>query len=67
MSTKTGAVDGWLWRNGKIDSMPEVVLDWFGRLVVEKAMYKMVSIAGDEGSITRCGNLSGCRLLRSFS
>jgi hypothetical protein len=29
-------VDGWLWRNGKIDSMPEVVLGWFGRLVVKK-------------------------------
>jgi hypothetical protein len=46
---------GWLWHNGKIDSMPEVVLDWFGRLVVKKAMYKMVSIAGDEGSISWCG------------
>jgi hypothetical protein len=30
------AASGWLWRNGKIDSMPEVVLDWFGRLVVKK-------------------------------
>jgi hypothetical protein len=29
-------MDGWLWRNGKIDSMPEVVLDWFGRLVMKK-------------------------------
>jgi hypothetical protein len=27
---------GWLWCNGKIDRMPEVVLDWFGRLVVKK-------------------------------
>jgi phage terminase large subunit-like protein len=27
-------VDGWLWHSDKIDSMSEVVLDWFGRLVV---------------------------------
>jgi hypothetical protein len=44
-------VDGWLWCNGKIYSIPEVVLDWFGRLVVKKAKNKMVSIAGGEGSI----------------
>jgi hypothetical protein len=36
----------WLWRNGKID--------WFGTLVVKKANDKMVSIAGDEGSIAWC-------------
>jgi hypothetical protein len=50
-----GAVDVWLWRNGKIGSMSEVVLDWFGRLVVEKAKDKTVSIAGGEGSIAWCG------------
>jgi hypothetical protein len=31
------ATGGWLWRNGKIDSMVEVVLDWLGRLVVTKS------------------------------
>jgi hypothetical protein len=28
-------VDGWLWHNGKNDSMLEVVLNWFDRLVVK--------------------------------
>jgi hypothetical protein len=28
--------DDWLWHNGKIDSMPEVMFDWFGRLMVIK-------------------------------
>jgi hypothetical protein len=28
-------VDGWLWHNGKNDSMSEVVLNWFDRLVVK--------------------------------
>jgi hypothetical protein len=50
-----GAADGWLWRNGKIDSMSEVVLDWFGRLVVKNAKDKVVSIASGEGSISWCG------------
>jgi hypothetical protein len=46
-----GECYGWLLRrNGKIDSMPEVVLDWFGRLVVKKANDRMVSIASSEGS-----------------
>jgi hypothetical protein len=36
--------------------MLEVVLDWFGRLVVVKgAKEKMVSIADGEGSIAWCG------------
>jgi hypothetical protein len=30
------AVDGWLWRNGRIDSMLEVVLNCFGKLMVKK-------------------------------
>jgi hypothetical protein len=36
-------------RNGKINSMPEVVPDWFRRLLVEKAKDRMESIAGGEG------------------
>jgi hypothetical protein len=49
------AADGWLWHSGKIDSMSEVVLDWFGRVVVMKrAKDKMVSTGG-EGSIAWCG------------
>jgi hypothetical protein len=49
-----GAMDGWLWHNGMIDSMSEVVLDWFGRIVVKKVKDKMVSIAGGEGPIAWC-------------
>jgi hypothetical protein len=41
-----GTVDGCLCHNGKIDSIPEVVLNWFGRLVVKKVKDEMVSIAG---------------------
>jgi hypothetical protein len=51
----TGIVDGWLWHNDKIDSMSEVVLDWFGRLVVKKVKDKMVSTAGGEGFVDWCG------------
>jgi hypothetical protein len=29
--------DGWLWRNGSIDNMPEDGIGYFGKLVVEKA------------------------------
>jgi hypothetical protein len=50
-----GTMNGWLWHNGKIDSMPEVVLDWFGRLVVKKVKDKMVCITGGECSIAWCG------------
>jgi hypothetical protein len=35
--------------------MPEVMPDWFGRLVLKKMKYMMESIAGGEGSITWCG------------
>jgi hypothetical protein len=35
--------------------MSEVVLDWFGRLVVKKSKDKMVSIDGGEGSIAWYG------------
>jgi hypothetical protein len=35
--------------------MPEVVFDWFGRLVVKNMKDGMESIAGDEGSIAWCG------------
>jgi hypothetical protein len=48
-------VDGWLWHNDKIDSVLEVVLGWFGTLVVKKAKDKMVSTVGGEGSIAWCG------------
>jgi hypothetical protein len=44
-----------LWHNGKIDSMLEVVLDWFGRLVVKKEKDKIESIVGGEGFIAWCG------------
>jgi hypothetical protein len=48
-------VDGWLWHNDKIDSVLEVVLGWFGTLVVKKAKDKMVSTVGGEGFIAWCG------------
>jgi hypothetical protein len=49
------AAGGWLWHSDKIDSMPEVVLDWFGRLVlVKRAKDKMMSTGG-EGFIAWCG------------
>jgi hypothetical protein len=64
------AVDGWLRHNGKIDSMPEVVLDWFDRLVVKRAKDKMVSITSGEGSIAWCGSLllvqTSTKLLQSL-
>jgi hypothetical protein len=37
--------------------MSEVVLGWFGRLVVRKANDRMESIADGEGSIAWCGEL----------
>jgi hypothetical protein len=48
-------MDSWFWRNGKIDRILKVVLDWFGRLVVKKAEDKVVSIADGECSIAWCG------------
>jgi hypothetical protein len=45
---------GWLWHNGRTDSMSEVKLDWFGKLV-ERARDKMESIADGGGSIAWCG------------
>jgi hypothetical protein len=35
--------------------MPQVVPNWFGRLVVKKAKDMMESIAGGESSIALCG------------
>jgi hypothetical protein len=35
--------------------MPEVLPDWFGRLLVKKAKDGMESIASGEGSIAWCG------------
>jgi hypothetical protein len=49
------ATSGWLWHSDKIDSMLEVVLDWFGRLVVKKEKDKIESIVGGEGFIAWCG------------
>jgi hypothetical protein len=49
------AMGGWLWRSDKIDSMPEVVLDWFGRVVVVKRAKDKVVSTGGEGSIAWCG------------
>jgi hypothetical protein len=55
-------MDGWLWHSDKIDSMSEVVLDWFGRLVVVKrAKDKMVRVP-----LHGVVDLSGCKLLGSF-
>jgi hypothetical protein len=59
-----------LWHNGKIDSMTELVPDWFGRLVVTNVKDRMESIAGDEGFIAWCGRLLwvqiDAKLLRSL-
>jgi hypothetical protein len=55
----TDATGGWLWRSDKIDSMLEVVLDWFGRLVVVKRVKdKMVRV-----SLHGVVDLSRCMLL----
>jgi hypothetical protein len=50
-----GVGDGCSWYNDKIDNMLEVVLGWFGRLVVKKAEDRMVSTIGGESSIAWCG------------
>jgi hypothetical protein len=55
-----------LWRNGKIDSMPEVVPDWFGRHVVKKVKDRMESIVGGEGSIAWCGGLLSVQIVAKF-
>jgi hypothetical protein len=47
-------VDSWLWCNGKIDSMSEVVFGSVGRLVAKKVEDKMVSNVGGEGSLAWC-------------
>jgi hypothetical protein len=49
-----GVVVGWLWRNGMTDSMPEVELGLFEKLVMEKVRDKMESVVDDEGSIAWC-------------
>jgi hypothetical protein len=50
-----GVVVGWLWHNGTTDSMPEVELGLFDKLVMEKVGDKMESVVDDEGSIAWCG------------
>jgi hypothetical protein len=50
-----GTMDGWSWRNGKIDNMSEVVLGWFGKIVAKMTEDMMVSTIGDESFIAWCG------------
>jgi hypothetical protein len=47
--------DDWLWRNGRIDSMPKVGFDCFDKLVLERVNDMMENIAGGEGPIALCG------------
>jgi hypothetical protein len=42
----TKVVDGWLWRSGMIGNRSEIGLDYFGRLMVRNAKYKIENIAG---------------------
>jgi hypothetical protein len=44
-----GVAVGWLWCNGTTDSMPEVELGLFDKLVVEKVRDKMESIGKSDG------------------
>jgi hypothetical protein len=44
-----GVAVGWLWCNGTTDSMSEVELDLFDKLVVEKVRDKMESIGKSDG------------------
>jgi hypothetical protein len=50
----TKVEDDWLWHNGRIGSMIEVVFGCFGKLAVEKVKDRMYSIAsGEEPSAWR--------------
>jgi hypothetical protein len=49
------SVDHRLWRNGRIDNMPDVGLGYFGKLVVERANDRMENIADSEEPIAWCG------------
>jgi hypothetical protein len=44
-------VDDWLWHNGRIDNMPAVCLDCFGKFVIERVGHRMENIAGSAGPI----------------
>jgi hypothetical protein len=58
-----GSVGGWLRRNGKIDSMLEMVLDWFGRLVVKKRRIGWLVLPVVRVPLHGVVNLPGCMLL----
>jgi hypothetical protein len=45
----------WLWRNGRIGSMPKVELECSDSVVVEKVKDKMENLAGGEEPIAWCG------------
>jgi hypothetical protein len=48
-------VDGWLWCNSRIDNMPEFVLGYSGKLVVERAKDMMENTTNSEGLIVWYG------------
>jgi hypothetical protein len=52
----------WLWRNGKIGSMPEVGFDYFGKLAMEEMNDRMKNIAGGKEPIAWCGWLLVVRI-----
>jgi hypothetical protein len=51
--------DDWLWHNSRIDNMPEVGFDYFGKLAVERAKDRMENIFGGEEPIAWCGKSEG--------
>jgi hypothetical protein len=54
----------WLWRNGRIGSMPEVGFGCSGKVAVEEEKDMMKNIAGGGGPLHGVIHFSGCRLLR---
>jgi hypothetical protein len=48
-------VDGWLWRNDRIDNIPVVGLGYFGKLVVTRVKDTMKNTTDTEGSIAWYG------------
>jgi hypothetical protein len=57
---------GWLWCNGMTDSMPEVELDLFDKLVVERARITWRVLLMMEIPLHGVVDFSRCRLLRGF-
>jgi hypothetical protein len=47
--------DGWWWRSGMIDNMPEVVFSYFGRLGLDNGEGRMENIASSAEPIAWCG------------